>query len=443
MRKMSPLNRSVILGLGLGVSLVSIAFAPGSLRAQDAAVGGGGGSVGSSASSASSGYATQPPVQATQSSGPSEPNLAPTGERFQGKRFRTSVDVRAGYDTNVYTTSEDSENEESQYAGITGAFTYNFGNQRTQLSLGGHAGVDFYFDVTDDDTFYSFGLNFGVTHSFTPRFTMGFSTSTAYQSQPDFSIAIASTRQSGDYFYSSNRVFGTYLWSPKFQTVTGYTLGTIMYEDANIAETGDRFEHTFNQEFRYLWTPVSTLIAEYRYGFASYQEDQGDDNKSHYALLGVDHQLGPRSSITSRFGAQFTDYDSENSEDSTVPYAELVYNYRAGERTSIAWYNRLGIEQSELGSANERYTYRTGLTASHGLTAKLNGNIGAYYAHDEYSGTGEDFSEDSVDFSTSLEYLFSRLFSASLGYQYSGVLGSTSDRDYDRNKLFLSLRASF
>jgi hypothetical protein len=382
--------------------------------------------------------------QVDSSTGAESPNLSPTGgERFQGSRFRTTVGVRAGYDNNVYTESENSDNEESMYTGASASFLWNFGTQRTQLTLGLNAGADYYTDVSDDDIFYSFGLNFGVTHSLTPRLSAGFTTTTSYQSQPDFSIAFANTRQSGDYLYSSNRLFFSYLWTPKFQTVTGYTLGLIFYEDDFLAETGDRLEHTINQEFRYLWTPTSTLVAEYRLGFANFQDEIGDDNYSHFALLGLDHQLAPRSSISTRLGAQYTDYDSGDS--AVRPYGEFSLTYQAGQYTSLSWYNRLSIEQSELGGLNERYTYRTGLNVGHRFTARLSGNLGVYYSHDEYDGAAgfDGFSEDAVDVTTSLSYLFTRLFSASVGYQYSGVLNSSLDRDYDRNKVFLSLSTSF
>ncbi len=416
------------------------------LHAQDAGTSAStlGGAFGSGAAAESTYGSTQPPVTATNSVGPAEPNLAPAGgDRFQGKRFRTTVSVRTGYDTNVYTAPDDAEIEESLFSGVSGAFTYNFGNQRTQLSLGATAGADYYFDVSDDELFYNFGLNLGVTHLLTPRLTVGFSTNTTYQSQPDFSIAFASTRQSGEYFYSSNRVFGTYLWTPKLQTVTGYTLGFILYDESGIASTGDRMEHNFSQEFRFLWTPTTTVIGEYRYGFSSFDENSANDNQSHFALVGLDHRFSPSSSMTSRVGAQFTTFDADEAEDVTVPYAEFSFNYQAGDRTLLSWYNRLGLEQSELRTANERYTYRTGLAVRQGFTARLNGKLGAYYSHDEYSGTGEDFSDDSIDISTSLEYLFSRLFSVAVGYQYSSVFGSTDDRGYDRNKFYLSLNASF
>ncbi len=433
--------RNLIALLFLTLGFISDAAAQESSSAGFDAGGDAGGSASSIGSlpAASQGVGSQ-----VESSGADSPNLSPTGgERFQGSRFRTTVGIRAGYDSNAYTESDNSESEESMYTGASASFLWNFGTRRTQLTLGLNAGADYYFDVSDDDVFYNFGLNFGVTHLITPRFTVGFTTTTSYQSQPDFSIAFANTRQSGDYLYSSNRLFFSYLWTPKLQTVTGYTLGLIFYEDDFLSETGDRLEHTFNHELRYLWTPTSTLVAEYRLGFTSFQNNIGDDNLSHFALLGLDHQLAPRSSISTRVGAQYTDYDSGDS--ALRPYGELSLTYQAGQNTSLSWYNRLSIEPSEFGDLNERYTYRTGLNVGQRFTARLSGNFGLFYSHDEYDGASGlgGFSEDTVDFTTSLSYIFTRLFSASLGYQYSSVLNSSLDREYDRNKVFLSLTASF
>ncbi len=374
--------------------------------------------------------------------GASDPDISPTGtDRFQGKRFRTTVNVRGGYDDNVYTQSVGEE--ESTFVGGGINFNYDFGTDRTQLTFGLGADADYYLDVTNDDVFYNLRLDFGVTHRVTPRLTVGASTYTTYQSRPDFSVPLASTRDSGEYFYTGSRLFVTYLWSPKFQTVTGLTINGILYSEDDVSDSLDRFEGTFNQEFRYLWTPTTTAIAEYRLGGFAYVEESDRDSIAHFALLGIDHQLAPRSSVTGRVGAEFRDFD--DGENLTRPYGELSVSYRAGENTSLSWFNRLGLEQSEFADVDERYTYRTGLSASQQWTPKFSTSLSVFYTHDEYGDqdNAEGFTEDSVDLSLGLNYAFTRLLSASLSYRFSEVFSDSEFREYSRNTISLGLVASF
>ena len=91
---------------------------------------------------------------------------------------------------------------------------------------------------------------------------------------PDFQTFnfrnISFGRQSQNYFFTVNKFSLGYAWTPRFSTVSSYTLGYTNYTDDVVSTFQDRFEHTFGNEFRFLVAPTTTLIAEYRFGIVDY-----------------------------------------------------------------------------------------------------------------------------------------------------------------------------
>jgi hypothetical protein len=120
----------------------------------------------------------------------------------------------------------------------------------------------------------------------------------SYQTRPDqqtFDFRnISFGRQSQNYFFTVNRFSGGYAWTPRFSTVTSYTLGYTNYDDEVVSIFQDRFEHTIGNEFRFLVWPTTTLVAEYRFGLVDYTEINTRDSTSHFFLGGVDHSFSPR-----------------------------------------------------------------------------------------------------------------------------------------------------
>jgi Putative beta-barrel porin 2 len=370
------------------------------------------------------------------------------GGNFSHFPFHVSVSVRAGYDDNVNTTTFNEQ--ESAFVNFGGTASYNFGSPRTALSLVVGGGLTYYLDDIsgrEDDYDSNFYVSFSITHKASSRLTLAATTYLTYQTQPDFSLNIGLNRQSGNFFYTSDKFSAAYLWTPRFSTVTSYTLGVVNYDEESIGNFEDRFENTFGNEFRFLIAPTTSLIAEYRYEFISYDDNDFRDSDTHFFLAGIDHSFGPRFNISVRGGLEAREYDQHG--DETDPYFEGTLIYALGRRTSITFTNRYAIEEPDVAGSFSRTTYRTGLSVRYNFTSRLSANLAAFYEHDDNDGYSNffvvtpEFQEDSFDLALSARYAITRSFALEAGYNFTDVGSDIRLREYTRNRFWAGLNFSF
>jgi hypothetical protein len=372
------------------------------------------------------------------------------------------VSVRGGYDDNVTLSSVDPQ--ESFFANAALGVTYEFGGPRTRMSLTAGVGVTYYFDrdegdeFDDDDDFDQYDVNahigFSITHKATPRLTLAASVYASYQSQPDFQTFNASTisigRQSQDFFFTTNRFSVGYAWTPRFSTVSSYTVNYVGYDDDVISFFEDRFEHTIGNEFRFLVLPTTTVVAEYRFGIVDYTDAENRDSTSHFLLAGVDHSFSPRFNASFRGGVEFRDYDFDGDDDSegdrTAPYFEGTLNYALAQGTSISWVTRYSLEQPDVPEAFSRQTFRTALSVRHAFTARITGGLNFAYQHDDNDGNFaiSGFDEDAFDLSLSIRYAINRNWAIDAGYHHTEVVSDESlFREFSRNRYYAGATFTF
>jgi len=371
---------------------------------------------------------------------------------FSRSSLRYSVSVRGGYDDNVNTSSV--FEQESAFVSIGGTLAYNFGSPRTQLSLTTGGGYTYYLsDILGGENYdANIYLALSATHKATPRLTFAASVYASYQTQPDFDLNVALNRRSGNFFYTSDKFSMSYLWTPRFSTVTSYTLGVVKYEDADVADFEDRFENTLGNEFRFLVLPTTSLIAEYRIMFINYDNNGLRDSISNFALVGIDHSFSPRFNISLRGGAEFRDYDNavlNQNTNVTDPYFEGTLIYAVGKRTSISWTNRYGLEEPDVALAQRRTTFRTGLSVRHDFTSRISTNLAFYYEHDhndeffDLFNFSPSFNDDVFDLVLSVRYAISRNFAVEAGYNFTDFESDLPLRSYTRNRVWGGLNFSF
>ncbi len=373
---------------------------------------------------------------------------------FSQVPFKISISLRAGYDDNVSTSSTAAGKQASTYSSGSVVATYEFGSPRTRLSLRLNAGGTYYWDtirnaggsnINNYDINNSLSLS--LLHKAAPRLTLSLAALLTYKSEPDFTIAQGIDRRGGNYFFTEDKFGATYLWLPRFSTVTSYTLSVLNYDDSLIGQSSDRFENIFGNEFRFLVWPTTTLVAEYRVQFVSYIHQSGRDFSSQFALGGLDHHFNPSLTGSVRAGGQFVNYDLGGSRSS--PYFEGSLNYVLGKQTSVAWTNRYSIEAADIAVSQSRETFRTGLTARYDFTPRISGSLSAYYHHDDYQNFSfggtliPGFTEDSFNTAISLRYAVTRYFGVEAGYSYTDVASDIPLRQYSRNSYWGGLNVSF
>ena len=383
--------------------------------------------------------------------------------KFESFPFKVSVTVRGGYDDNV--NLEAFDEDESLFTNAALGVTYEFGNARTQMSLNAGAGATYYFDRDGDDGSgedfddfdYNAYLGFNITHRATPRLTLTAAVFATYQSQPDFATLnrnnFTISRNSRDFFFSSNRFSVAYMWAPRFSTATSYSLGIVNYDDSFISFFEDRFEHTIGNEFRFLIMPTTTIVGEYRFGIVDYTDFDARSSTSHFLLAGFDHSFNPRFNMSARAGLEFRSFDGDDliddldDDDSrTHPYAEATVNYAVGQRTSVSFFNRYSLEQPDVADAFTRSTYRTSLFVRHNITPRIVAGLNFAYQHDQYDGNIliDDFSEDAFDIALSVRYAINRNLALDVGYQHTQVMSDESlFREFARNRFYGGVTFSF
>ena len=382
--------------------------------------------------------------------------------KFESFPFKVSVTVRGGYDDNVNLESFDED--DSLFTNAALGVTYQFGNARTQMSLNAGAGATYYFDRdTDDggedydDFDYNAYLGFNINHRATPRLTLAAAVFATYQSQPDFGTLnrqnFTISRNSRDFFFSSNRFSVAYMWAPRFSTATSYSLGIVNYEDDFVSFFEDRFEHTIGNEFRFLIMPTTTIVGEYRFGLVDYTDFDARSSTSHFLLAGFDHSFNPRFNMSARAGVEFRSFDGddliddvEDDDNRTHPYGEATVNYALGQRTSVSWFNRYSLEQPDVADAFTRSTYRTSLFLRHNITPRIVAGLSGAFQHDDYEGNLliDDFNEQAFDIALSVRYAINRNFALDLGYQHTQVISDESlFREFARNRFYGGVTFSF
>jgi hypothetical protein len=361
----------------------------------------------------------------------------PVGEGFfTNLPFKAALSTDIGYDDNVFTSHTDRIG--SGYNDLSLDIGSHIAGQRSRLDGDLLLGFAYYWNRPGRSVDPNIALNLKASHQFTPRLILNLSSSLAFQAQPTFAIAGASNQNVGDYFFSSSQLSLGYAWTHRFSTVTAYNLSTYFYDNSTQAAQQNRLEHLISQQLRYMLFPTVTLVTEYRFGYISYQT-ANNDSYSHFLLAGADSTLSPRLSATFRAGAEFRTNLQAGGSETVFPYGESTLSYEYRPSSFVQWYNRLGLEQSDIESVQNgpyRKVYRTGIRLDHTFGRKMKIGAAVYYSYSEYQQPSS-FAENAIDANATVSYQIYRSLSVQTGYIFSRVSSKLASNSYYRNRIFL------
>ena len=151
----------------------------------------------------------------------------------QPRGLTLSTSVVGGYNDNVNASTGASTSSTggsgSLYTSDNASLSYTFGTPRTQVSLTTGGGVTYYFDQPAAGYNPTGYLGLSLTHKPSERMTLSLSVFASYQSQPDLSTNLGSNQQLGSFIHSTDTISLAYSWTPRFSTVTSYTLDLLNY----------------------------------------------------------------------------------------------------------------------------------------------------------------------------------------------------------------------
>lgn len=366
--------------------------------------------------------------------------------------FSVILSARGGYDSIEYTGIGQTVDTGFIQGGI--GLRYGTNDRVTPWNIGVDVGVTRYLESVErgDDLFYNTRALFNISHSFSRRLVVANNFYMTYEIEPNYGAGVTTGRRNGHYVYGYNNTTLAYAWTQKLRTTTGYTIDGIKYvDDSMLGRFEDRLSHTFSQQVSYALSSRSQLIAEYRFRYTDYLHPPSrvngidyinPDYFSHYILVGVDRAWSDRLTSSIRAGVEL--YESDRTSDAS-PYVEGSLNYALGHRTHVRWYVQAGHDGSEVGTFNSRYSYRTGIIASHQFTKRLNGYGGIHYVHSDFDASGdmESVKEDELNASVGLTYNFWQNLSLDANYSFTTVASDELFREYDRHRISVGLNATF
>ncbi len=359
--------------------------------------------------------------------------------------FTTSIGVSAGWDSNPNSSADNAQDSSYIQGGVDMA--YGSASKTTPVKFGlGVSGLYYFDDIQgqENDVLYNARLSLNVSHSYDRRLVVGNNFYLTYESQPDYSIGAADQSRLDQYLYGYNSLWASYELSRRFSAITRYTVSGIRYDESYVGDFEDRFTQMFGEELRYMWDRRNTLVAEYRFTYTDYDTAPRDYTQNTF-LLGLDHDFSRTLTGSFRGGAEIRDWDSDLLDDSTEPYFEASLRSRVSERTEIVWLNRVGLEDAELTGFEDRYAYRSSLSASHAINSKLRVHGGLSYVYSDFQGGDfrSDVTENLVSVSVGLGYRLFNNVDLTTDYTYTGVSSDEEFREYDRNRVSLGLSATF
>ena len=372
---------------------------------------------------------------------------------FERRPFRFSFAVYEGYNSNVNTTS--SNQIESLYTQIAAGISYEFGTSRLQLSAALSAALAFYYnniDLQNDGLFPTINLTLGANYAATPRLDLSFQTYTAFLSQPNFTIAGAPNAYDGDYLISSSTFGAKYLWLPKFATETTYSPVFYYFTDPDQNDIQGRYEQTVGQQFLFLWKPTTALVAEYDFNTRNYFTAKDLDSIGNFFLVGFDHTLNPRSTLTVRGGLeQRWNQNPYGGTDIYVgPFGSVNFNYALGKDTTVGLLARYGTTASGFSNYNQAQQFLLGLNAAHQFTRRIGANAFFNYQNNFYDqpgsdGAAPDFYDNIFNAGLNASFLVYRNLSLLAGYAFTTLLSTDTviERDYTQNIVYVGAELDF
>jgi hypothetical protein len=244
-------------------------------------------------------------------------------------------------------------------------------------------------------------------------------------------------------------------------TLTEKTRGIFGYRFSALYYTSD--ESVENS----LATPPVT--GGYPFGGNFYFPSDSRNNYSHYVYIGADHTFNPYLSGSVRVGLQYVDYyqtglpDALNpaifdrsSHSSVSPYADLSLNYAYANSGQLTFGFHHSHNQTDLaanavdptaGTTLDEESSVVYLTASQQLTMltpKLTASGSLQYQNSSFNGgPSNDETDNFILLGLDLAYQFNPHLSAETGYNFDLLSSDIAGRGYDRNQIFVGIKATY
>jgi hypothetical protein len=387
-----------------------------------------------------------------------------------GKPWTLGLALRGFYDDNIFTGNDkDPLNprvQDSWGFEVTPSIRVNFPLDQTLITAGYSYGLRYFADRPGRDYDQYHLADISLSHTFSPRYKIDLFDSFAIAQEPE-QIAPASiggstlgqvVRAQGNNLRNTAGVDFTAQLTTLWSLVAGYRNNYFDYDFEGFAGVLNRIEHLPSLNLRYQLSPKAVASLGYQYGIVDYDEANYRDNNSHYVFAGLDYSFTSQIVASIRAGAQFIEWDNAPAgvRDSAVsPYVDASISYLFAPGSSVQLGVRHGRNATDVDNAlsalDSIYDQESTLvygSVNYAITAKLRASLVAQYQNAEFIGVTEGGTLDGdgetfFSLGATINYSFTRWLSGELAYYYDRLSSDVDFRDYDRNRVFFGVRASY
>jgi len=401
------------------------------------------------------------------------------------RSWTLGLSAQGFYDDNINTAPDGARKIGSWGSLITPSAGYNQAWDQTTLKLGASYGAYYFADVgtsVTDRWSQTANVNVGVEHTFNPRLTLDVSDNFAIFQNASQVLLGQVGRLNGNNINNIANVKLSAELSNRLSLVVGYENDLFRYEENLYAALLNRIENYGRLDFRYLVTPKTVAVVGTKSGTLSYDRNLGlansavtpnstdnpssglKNNDSYFVYGGFDHSFAPSLLGSLRAGAQIQDFYNYNTGyyqslpagsslgTQVNPYVDvnLKYGFAAGSSAVIGVIHR--ANPSDVGGQQAGGVFTPTLqqvstalytSVNHAITSKLSGSLVGSFQSSQYVGGYSGLMEDWWSVGATASYQVVHNLAVTVSYYYDLLNSQVIFRQYDRNRVFFGLSASY
>jgi len=401
------------------------------------------------------------------------------------KAWSLGLSAQGFYDDNINTQPNGPGKVGSWGTLITPSAGYNQSWDQTSLDLAGSYGAYYFADTKGQlagNWSQTANVNVGVDHTFNPRLTLDINDNFSVFQNASQVLLGQTGRLNGNNFNNVGSVNLSAELSNRFSLVVGYENDLFRFQSDQYAALLDRIENYGRLDLRYLVTPKTVAVVGTKSGNLSYDRNLGlqnyavapnsttnpssglKNNDSYFVYGGFDHSFAPSLAGSLRAGAQIQEFYNYNSGyyqalpagsglgTQVNPYVDvnLKYGFTAGSSAVIGVIHRANPSDVSGQPINGVFTptlqqVSTALYTSvnHAITSKLSGSLLGSFQNSQYVGGYSGYVEDWWSVGATASYQVVRNLAVTVSYYYDLLNSQVPGRQYDRNRVFFGLSASY